>query len=89
MAKVFRTDHLNPRLASDTDPLAFAVNFPQERQGKVNIHPLFGAILLGKMCGDIFATFGTFGDVFHIDPLMVTGFRVHRLVAPGWWHAMR
>jgi len=83
MAKVFRTDHLNPRLASDTDPLAFAVNFPQERQGKVNIHALFGAVLLGKMCGDIFATLGTFCDVFHISPLRLTGFRVHSLGSPG------
>ena len=83
MVEGLRTHHLNPGLARDADTPTFAVNLSQKCQREVNIHPLFGAILLGKMCGDIFATLGTFGDVFHIYPLRLTGFRVHSLGSPG------
>src|SRR6266581_8536218 len=62
--QVLGTDHLNPRLACHTDTPTFRVNLAQKRQGKVNIHTLFGQKRLGKVGRNIFPTLGTLGDVF-------------------------
>src|ERR1700739_1817533 len=88
--QVFGTDHINPSLACHTDTPTFRVNLAQQRQGKVNIHPLLGHKRLGKVGGNIFPTLGTLGDGFDIFHLCrLTWFRVHRLGSPEWWHAMR
>src|SRR4029450_1573457 len=88
--QVLGTDHLNPRLACHTNTPTFRINLAQKRQGKINIHPLFGHKRLGKVGRNIFPTLGTLGDGFDLFHLFrLTWFRIHRLGSPGWWHAMR
>jgi len=78
------TRHLDPGLARHPKSLTFRIDLAEQVERKVDIHALFGAMLPGEICRDVFPSFSAFRDLFDLYPFsgrMLNRFLGHKFVS--------